>query len=555
MTTRPRRKPKNAVDLIDESFHDLRRASSAGLAAYAVGAVPFLLGLLYFWTDMSASAFAGAHVAESSLGLALLYVGLKLGQTVFASRLRESVAGEAHARWTLPRLAVAAGVQASVQPTGLFLIPISAMLVLPFVPVLAFYENVTILGDGRLPLGETIRMSARRSRLWRGQNSAALAILLLFWVAVFANVAVGFVTLPYLVRMFLGVESVFTRSAASLLNSTFLGTALAATFLLTSPLVKAVYVRRCFEAGSIESGEDLRVAWRRDLASRLGAIGGAAILILLASAPLRASENPGDVPAPWPAPASRVSPEIAPAELDRAIRAVLQKRVYSWRLPRSSAAEAPEENALARRFGWIGKWIDKFASTMTRWWNSLRAWLRRLQPTPAPGRTPSAGWGWLYSSQGFILLALAAAACTLVLLVLRRRWRRSAETETIALVGVAVPDTNETGSEERPEAEWRERARAYLAGGDLRQAARALYLGLLAILVARAVITPARFKSNRDYEREVARRQRARPSVRELFSQSVRTFEAIWYGRHPATLAAVQLLDQNLERIREQLES
>ena len=152
------------------------------------------------------------------------------------------------------------------------------------------------------------------------------------------------------------------------------------------------------------------------------------------------------------------------------------------------------------------------------------------------------------------MLALAAAACTLVLLVLRRRRRRFAKSAASPLVAVAVPDTTETGGEERPEAEWRERARAYLAGGDPRQAARALYLGLLAFLAARAVITPARFKSNRDYEREVARRQRARPPVRELFSQSVGAFEAIWYGRHPATPAAVQLLDQNLERIREQLE-
>ena len=552
MTARSGRRPRSAVDLIDESFHDLRHAPLSGLAAYAAGAVAFLLGLLYFWTDMSASAFAGAHVAESSLGLALLYVGMKLGQTVFASRLRET--GQSPDRWTLPRLARAAGVQASVQPTGLFLVPISALLLLPFAPVLAFYENVTILGDGRLPLRETIRVSVRRSRLWPAQNSAALAILLVFCGAVLANVLVALIALPYLVRMFLGIESVFTRSGASLVNSTLLGAALATTFLLTSPLVKAVYGRRCFEAGSIESGEDLRVAWRRDSASRVGGIAVPAVLILLAAASLRASEGPGDIPALRPDPTSALSPGIVPEELDRAIRSVLQKRVYSWRLPRSGADRVTEESALASRFGTIGKWIDKIAATMARWWNSLRGWLRRLQPPQAPGAPPSSGWGWIYSSQSFILLALAAAACTLVLLMLRRRRMRSAESAASPLVAVAMPDTTETGSEERPDTEWRERARAYLAGGDLRQAARALYLGLLAFLAARAVITPARFKSNRDYEREVARRQRARPPVRELFSQSVGTFEAIWYGRHPATPAAVQLLDQNLERIREQLE-
>src|SRR5262249_56599850 len=112
--------------------------------------VPFLLGVLYFWTDMSASAFAGAHIAESSLGLAMLYVGMKLGQTVFVSRLQETATGQLPGRWTLSRLARAAAVQASVQPRGLLLIPISGLLLLPF------YENVTVLGDGQLSLSETI---------------------------------------------------------------------------------------------------------------------------------------------------------------------------------------------------------------------------------------------------------------------------------------------------------------------------------------------------------------------------------------------------------------
>ena len=77
------REGRGALDLIDEAVHLLRRAPAGLLAVYYVGAMPFVLGLLYFWADMSRSAFAEKHLAASALGLAGLFIWMKCCQSVF----------------------------------------------------------------------------------------------------------------------------------------------------------------------------------------------------------------------------------------------------------------------------------------------------------------------------------------------------------------------------------------------------------------------------------------------------------------------------------------
>ena len=44
---------KGAIDLIEEAVHLLRGAPLSVLAIYYMGALPFILSLLYFWADMS----------------------------------------------------------------------------------------------------------------------------------------------------------------------------------------------------------------------------------------------------------------------------------------------------------------------------------------------------------------------------------------------------------------------------------------------------------------------------------------------------------------------
>ena len=77
----------SALGLIEEAVHLLRQAPAGLFACYYLGAAPFVLGLLYFGADMSRGAYAHRHLAEASLGLALLFVWMKTWQSVYSNSI------------------------------------------------------------------------------------------------------------------------------------------------------------------------------------------------------------------------------------------------------------------------------------------------------------------------------------------------------------------------------------------------------------------------------------------------------------------------------------
>jgi hypothetical protein len=146
--TQRRRQGGGAFDLIEEATQLLRTAPVGTLAVYYLGAIPFVLGLLYFWAAMSRSPFASEHLAEAALGMAGLFLWMKFWQAVFASRVRAQIAAKPHAHWTIRRGWQIFLTQAVVKPSGLFAIQLSLVPVLPFAWVYAFYQNATALDDG-----------------------------------------------------------------------------------------------------------------------------------------------------------------------------------------------------------------------------------------------------------------------------------------------------------------------------------------------------------------------------------------------------------------------
>ena len=93
-----------ALDVIEDAVHLLRTAPAGTLLAYYAGAIPFALGLLYFWADMSRGAFAERRCPAAALGMALLFLWLKCWQAVFASALRARLEGETPSKWNLRRV-------------------------------------------------------------------------------------------------------------------------------------------------------------------------------------------------------------------------------------------------------------------------------------------------------------------------------------------------------------------------------------------------------------------------------------------------------------------
>jgi len=64
------------------------------------------------------------------------------------------------------------------------------------------------------------------------------------------------------------------------------------------------------------------------------------------------------------------------------------------------------------------------------------------------------------------------------------------------------------------------------------------------------MIAIAKFKSDRDYERDLRRRVHVKPDLLKAFSQNLLIFERAWYGMHKFTQQDFQACFVNLERMK-----
>lgn len=543
---------KPPLDLIEEATHLLRTASAATLATYGAGALPFALGALGFWAEMSRSPFAGRRLAGLALGMALLFGWLKFWQCLFAARLRAQLGGVPPAPLTVRRAARMFALQFIVQPCGLFLLPAALLPILPFAWCCAFFQSATALGSvGEPGLRDLLKRSLQHAALWPSQNLLALLVLAGFAFFALVNWASALVFAPMLLKMFLGFESVLTRGAAFVGNSTFLATVATLAWLVVDPLVKAVYVVRSFSADSLTSGEDLRAELHR-LARPGRAMAFALALCtgLLASPGLGAAELPPDgLPALAPPGASASSQSaLTPAELDRCIGQVLEQAKYTWRLPRGAAeAQEKEEGVILRFLRSVGAWVRDTLRAVVDW---LGETLRRLFPDRGP--RPDGGTSWMTTTQGLLVLAVVVVAVALGLLLYRVLRDRRQDQPVAAQAVTATPDLarDDVGAEQLPEDGWTRLGWELVPQGEFRLALRAFYLASLAHLATRGLITLAKFKSNLDYRRELERRGHALPELVPIFSGNVAVFDRVWYGLHPVNREGVEQFAGNVDRLK-----
>ena len=518
-----------ALDLLEEAMHTLRLTSPATLLCYFVGAVPFVLAVLFFWSDMSRSGLAEKHLISGALGLALLFAWMKLWQSIFAARLRAQIAGEPNVPLTFSALLRTAAAQAFLQSTGLFLFPIVAQILLPAAWTVAFYQNASVLGLRESSLRTLVRRSWKQACFAPAQNHISLVVLSLFGFFLMLSLGITMLVGPMIFKMLLGVETNFTLSVESMLNSTFLAVALGLAYLCLDPVVKTLYVLRCFYGESRQSGEDLRVALRSYQSKPALAV---LLVFILWAAPITGAETKPTRPEPTP----------RAAELDRSIDEVLQRPEYTWRAPRPMT-EAKEESSLRKR---TREW---FKATTA----SIQDWFEKLVKSSRRGKTNLPG-NFSLSAHGLIYVLIAVVLVIVVLLgwLLWRSRSRTRQAELEAVSAPAMPDltNDDVSGDELPEDGWSRLALELIERGDLRLAMRAFYLASLAHLAGRSLVSIARFKSNRDYERELLRRSHALPLLTKTFSENVSVFDRVWYGRHDIDASLLQQFRLNVERIK-----
>jgi hypothetical protein len=543
-----------ALEFLEEAVHLLRTSPARILVLYLVGTIPFLLGFLLFWTDMSRHAQAEDHLLESALGLTLLFIWMKCWQSAAASELHAHCARADRPGWNWARVRRLVYLQGAWQPTKLIALPLAALFALPFAAACAFYHQLAIFGDGTAEPAVAYRRAKEVAGLWPGQNFKALLLINIFGLFVFLNIYIFGALLPELIRMFSGVESGFSMSSAAfVLNTSFFAAALAIAHLCLNPLTMAFYVVRCFHARSVRDGRDLLAALaeqrnlernkeeggRKKMASSVPAVARAIILLcslsLVPCSLLRAAES-ASTPPPT---------RVSPAEIDRALKDTFERREFAWRMPRDATrakAEIPK-GAVAQFFDRVGDSLSRAMIKIGEWFTHLREWWRRATNSGPAGRPSLGGGSWslgALSGAEVVLYLLLAASLAAALYVIIRQWR-SRRTAPVAASSVAPPESapvdlqaEDVLASQLPEDEWLQLARELAARGEYRLALRALFLGTLAGLASQGVISIARHKSNRDYLAEVFRRGRQYPGWPPAFGGCVSLFERSWYGRHAA---------------------
>ncbi len=536
----------SGIDLLEEAFYVLRNISPSLLISYLIGTIPFILGLLYFWTDMSRSPFAAAHIGQSALGMSVLYVWMKYWHSVFAIRLLSDLTGEYPQPFSFGRTFRMVAAQIAIQPFSWILVPIFGITVIGLPWVQAFFHSYSISADGNHDdLRSAIKRAWTLSNLWQAQNHVMVFFLLLFTFAIFQGIAILIVAIPFLLNSLFGIETVFTYAGpAALFNSTFFAIAGSLTYLCLNPLIKTAYVLRAFYGQSLRSGADLLAELRsteisednqKKSSSRSLVLSSMLILMLVTSAN-----------------ASDTQEKIAPDQLDKSIEQTIHQREYQWRLPR-------EEKDLKNDQSFVLDFLKGVQDTLARWFKPFGKFFKKgldwifdkIFPTshsPNANKTP-------ISDQSVWVIVLIFAAVLLLGFLLYRMWRKRHEDEVITAeeVAVAIPDLKDEGTtaDQFPEEGWLSLAREYMERGELRLALRALYLSNLALLSRRGILTITKYKSNREYNRELQRKAQTNHDLLNAFQENLLLFERSWYGEHEVNDEIISKFNVNQETIRE----
>ena len=587
----------NAIDLMEEAVQVVRTAPLSILTYYYLGSMPFIAGLLYFWADMGRGAGASSRCAVGSLGVALLFVWMKYWQAVFAGAMRNHVMGSSAARSSkgLFRREVRRLItQTAIQATGLIVLPLGMLVFMPIPWLYAFYQNVSVIGDGEEPaVLETMRRAWRQARLWPRQNQVCMwllsplllelaAVLYLaalpiveelapFWasaslrvyatvllialaplsplgMAIAVNLALAIMQGPLLLKQLLGIESVFTT--VDMAGGTQAAIVCGLAYLCMDPVMKTVYVLRCFYGESLRTADDLQADQRALPPLKRIVLGGVILALGCCAAGQVFAAEPVSPTRPFP------TAHIEPDRLDRAIAETILQREYTWRMPRDESIVPEIEE------GPIGRFMEQLFGNIKTWLKTALEWVGKLLQklidwvTPDRFRDTSDGelTSWMAFLRGFVY-ALVAGIAAAITLFLFRLWRRNQQESLEVAAFEAAPQVDIQDENVRPDAlpesQWAALARELLQQGEMRLALRAVFLACLAMLGDRGLIVIARFKSNREYERELVRRAHAAPGTLDAFRWGMRAFEGVWYGTSPATEEAVEELLRRYERMRE----
>jgi len=584
---------------MNEGLYLLRAGGAEAALYYYLGSIPFMLVMLFFWSDMARSGFALQHMVLESLLLACLFSWMKVWQAIFSRRLHELRTGNNPTKITVKHWFKVLVNQVTVQPWGLLFIPLSMLLVIPFARVHAFFQNYCLLDDGG-DRQELSKQASKQARLWPMQNHLLIwllspwllsfllvicfggamvfvslmgnsigsqllvhtelpwlfiGVLLLIigvWpscplaLAVAANIGLVLYVVPQMLNSLFGVETVFVRGGIySIGNSTVLLAIYGLTYLVLDPVMKSTYVLRCFYGASAVTGADLLA----DLKKTVMIVLALTVTLGVFNPPARAQDQQSVIPQ-----------YESVLKLDRAIESTLQQDEYAWRIPRpkrklSFSLPFVEmklpflvslSESISNAFRWIGTYVENFFDWIGEWLDGFFK-----SPEKESELSSETDLRGMVKSIVYLLAGMSAIFGIWQLFKLSKQRLRRARVEE-PVVEPVVPDlTDEAVSADLlPEEQWLQLAAKMMAENKLRLALRAFYLAGLACLGHWRIIKLEPSKSNREYGFEINRYSSSYPDIPRLFAENVHLFEKVWYGDYPVKSEELVGLQDNQNRIR-----
>ena len=552
-----RQKGRSSLQILEEAFHLLRSIDVKYFLILFLGTTTFAGGLLFFIADMSRSGLARETVIPSSIGVTMLYFWMRFCQVKFCEGLWRTInhgsAVSISGTLKFRNLSALLLMQAFHMPLMLA----GLLFVIPLGWIIATFQNFTVLAFtkdfGRRSFQGLLKSSLRNSHYEWGQNHGILVVLLIVSLFVWLNIVGTCLGLATFGKAFFGIESAFTLSPlAALLNSTFFIGTLLLAYLLISPVMKAVYVLRCFYAESRVTGEDLlsrlascrairksssRENSMRDKASQVFII--AVIFCFLPGwvGALSADENP--------------SSHAFESELSE----IFKQKKYQWQLSRRVGTELAdsEEGWLARRMRELAESTQELLRSIDQWFDQMMEKATRDAAGASGGSSSDSlkGFEGLKSTFSLGLIAVVVGLILWLAFLLYRKYRDTSGNQKLENIPAEVVDlqSEDIVASQLPEGEWMRLAREQISKGDRRLAIRALFLATLANLGEKGVIMIARFKSNRDYRRELELKLRKKSELRTAFDENTTLFEESWYGWHPVEEETVEDFLKNHEII------
>ncbi len=537
---------KGVIEIIEEAVQVLRTSTARVFFCYYIGSLPFVLGVFFFISDMSRNAYAGEYCGLASFALAVLFIWMKCWQAAFALEINARLNHFPGPTWSFAKIRQLIMLQTFLQPTGFILLPAALLITLPFGYTFAFYQNIMVEAYGKdFRLKRSMRQAVDQAMRWPRQNHLVLGVFFIFSLVIMANLGMAIFFLPYALKQYLGVETMFTLSGSSVLNTTFVTVLIGMTYLCMDPIVKTVYVLRCFYGGSLETGDDLKAEMKTLLAAKAAA--GIVWVSLLCAVFIW---QPGNISAAEPQSPSRV---VNTLELDQSIDKVIVQPEFTWRMPRDKKVVDVKKvyDPFTRALKWITSRIAKITASVI---DFLKKIYKKFFTSPSESKTTRTPTRieWMTTVQVLLFVVLCLTVCTLAI-YLRRVWlrRKTGHVTAQPVVFNTGPDLTDDSitADELPRDKWLALAQELMAQGNLQLAMRALYLATLAHLADVNLITIAHYKSNRDYEGELKRRAHEKDDLIHLFSDNVRTFDRVWYGLYKVTMDEVRFFSSNCERI------